>query len=381
MEVDLSCDFVGLKLSSPIIAASAGTTETVERVSALAEAGVGAAVMKSLFEDELCREAPRPCFKVFRRSGSVTLYSYEQASVWGPARYAEEVTRAREELVVPVIPSINCKTEDGWRNYAKRMADAGAPAIEMNVSCPHGSLSFRMGRAAPEAILRAVEVVRAAVDLPLIVKLSGQFTSPPAIVSEVERLGVQGVTLFNRFTGLEIDTVSERPVMHGAYAGHGGPWALHFGLRWISAISPNTQLHIAASGGVNQADDVVKYHLAGARAVQVCSLIYLKGVDAVGKLVSGLKTWMRRKGYVRLDDFRGKVSGAAIATTAEVDRTQEGVCVIDPDNCKNCGLCARVCIYGAPKPNQGKSHVIGRECVGCGLCAEVCPTGAISFQR
>ena len=381
LEADLSTEFAGLRLANPIIAASAGTTETVERMARLEEAGVGAAVMKSLFEEEVCRQAPRPCFKVIRRGGSTTLYSYEQASVWGPERYAEEVSRARKELKIPVIPSINCKTEKGWSEYSRRMEDAGASAIELNVSCPHGSISFRMGTAAPEAILRAVETARAAVKLPLVVKLSGQFTNPPAIVAEVERLGVEAVTLFNRFTGLEIDTEAERPAMHGGYAGHGGSWALHFALRWISEISPATRLDIAASGGVQEADDVVKYLLVGATAVQVCSLLYTKGPQEAGNLVSGLADWMLKKGYARLGDFRGKVSGRAILGTAEVDRSQAGAFRVNPESCKRCGLCARVCIYGAPKGSREKGYRIGPECMGCGLCAELCPAGAIFFQK
>jgi len=381
LEPDLSIEFAGLKLANPIIAASAGTTETVDRMARLEEAGVGAAIMKSLFEDEICRQAPRPCFKVIRRGGSTTLYSYEQASVWGPERYAQEVSRARKELKIPVIASINCKTEKGWSEYSERMEDAGASAIELNVSCPHGSISFRMGTAAPEAILKAVETARAAVKLPLIVKLSGQFTSPPAIVAEVEKLGIQAVTLFNRFTGLEIDTDAEEPVMHGGYAGHGGPWALHFALRWISEISSATGLDIAGSGGVLEADDVVKYLLVGATAVQVCSLLYTKGLGETRRLVSGLAEWMSKKGYTRIGDFRGKVTGKAILGTAQVDRSQAGAFRVNPETCKRCGLCARVCIYGAPKGGRDEGYRIGPECKGCGLCAELCPAGAIFFQR
>jgi len=382
LDIDLSVDFVGLKLRNPVVAASAGATETVERMTRLAEAGLGAIVMKSLFEDEVCRQAPRPHFAVIRRPDSIVFYSYEQASGWGPERYAEEVSRANNELEIPVIPSVNCKTEQGWRDYTRRMEDAGAPAIELNVSCPHGSLSFHLGDKAFQAILRAVEAARSSVSIPLIAKLPGQLTNPSAVVKAVEQTGVQGVTCFNRFTGLEIDTDTEQPIMHGAYAGHGGFYSIHYNMRWISQFSPLVNLHIAATGGVANSNDVVKYILTGARVVQTCTLIYLKGAQEAGKLVTGLGAWMRRKEYASLDDFRGNVSGEIIREGAQVDRTQQGVCVINDELCKNCGLCETVCIYGAPKAADGKErYVIGEECVGCGLCAEICPTGAISFKR
>lgn len=375
--------FVGLKLSSPIIAASAGTTEKVALMKMAESNGAGAVVMKSLFEKEVARVAPTPRFKIIRhgagRLKSFTLYSYEQASIWGPERYAQEIESAKRELRIPVIASINCFSDSGWERYARLMETAGADALEMNVSCPHGSITF-FGEAVLETMLNAVRIVRAAVKIPVIVKLSPQLTMPAALVKTLEDLRADGVVLFNRLTGLDIDVEREEPILHGGYAGHGGPWAIHYPLRWISEIFPNTHLHIAGSGGVWRAEDVVKYLLAGATVVQVCTAIYVQGYSVLKRLNEGLLHWMQHKGYQRLEDFRGKVSGSKILDIDHVRRVHDTVARINPEACTACGTCESICIYFAPR-KVGNVYEITSKCDGCGLCAELCPNAAISMVK
>ena len=379
----LETTFAGLKLSSPVIAASAGTTEKVELMKIAEENGAGAVVMKSLFEKEVARVAPTPRFQIIRHDAgkhkTFTLYSYEQASVWGPDRYAQEVERAKRELRIPVIPSINCITDSGWDKYARLMERAGASALEMNVSCPHGSIAFS-GEAVFEMTLNAVRIARSAVRIPLIVKLSPQMSMPAAMVKAVEDIGADGVVIFNRLTGLDIDVEAEAPVMHGGYAGHGGPWAIQYPLRWISEIYPKTRLPIAGSGGVFNPDDVVKYLLAGATVVQVCTAVYLQGYGVLKRLNAGLREWMEHKGYKRVDEFRGKVSGSKILGIDQVRRIHDKIARVNPDACSGCGTCERICIYFAPK-KAGEVYEITAKCDGCGLCAELCPKAAISMTQ
>jgi len=322
---DISTKYVGLSLRSPIIAASAGTTKDAERILRAEENGAGAAVMKSLFEVEVSRTSPTPRFKIIRRhlkgSRSFTLYSYEQASEWGPEEHAEEVRRIKSKVGIPLIVSIDCVTEKGWQTYSRLMEEAGADALELNVSCPHGSITFRGGEVEKE-ILNAVRLVRETVRIPIIAKLSPQLTSPLALVRELEGIGVNGVTLFNRLTGIEIDVESESPVMHGSYAGHGGPWAIQYPLRWITEVSPQVKMDISASGGVATGEDIVKYILAGATTVQVCTAIIMNGYEIIQELTRGLKAFMERKGYSRLEDFRGKVC-SRILDGSRVDRRRK----------------------------------------------------------
>ncbi len=322
---DLRTRYVGLELDCPIIVASAGITETVERMQRCQENGAAAVVMKSWFEEELPRRSPTPRFALLRhdlgpREKTFSLLSYEQASEWELPRYAQEVADAKAKLAIKVIPSINCITDDCWARAAQELQAAGADAIELNTSCPHGSITFR-GKAVEETIFHTVRVVRQAVKLPIVAKLSPMLTSPLAVAKGVEAAGANAVTIFNRMTGLEIDIQEERPIMHGGYAGHGGPWAIQYPLRWISAIRPQLAIDIAGSGGVTSWEDVVKYILVGANVVQVCTAVVMNGYGVLRELREGLERWMDERGYKSLADFRGKVNSRILATH-EVDRSR-----------------------------------------------------------
>lgn len=320
--VSLKTKYVGLDLETPIIVGAAGITETVERMRRAEENGAGAVVMKSLFESEISRTSPTPRFKIIRHNmGSYktfTLFSYEQASVWGPDRYAEEVANAKAKLKIKVIASIDCLTEEGWVSYARKMEEAGADALEVNVSCPHASITF-FGKEVEKEILKVVRLVREAVSIPIIPKLSPQLTSPLSLVHALKDIGANGVTIFNRATGVDIDIEAEQPILHRGYAGHGGPWAIMYPLRWISAIAPQVDIDISSSGGVSCPEDVIKYLLAGATTVQVCTAVYMHGYEIIKELVRGLERFMETKGYHHIEDFRGKVC-ARILSTDQIDR-------------------------------------------------------------
>lgn len=342
----LKTRYVGLELSSPIVVASAGITETVERMQKAQECGAGAVVMKSLFEKEICRVAPTPRFRILKhnlgKERTFTFMSYEQASEWGPQRYAEEVARAKAELDIRVIPSINCVTEEGWLSYAKMMEEAGADALELNVSCPHSSITFS-GEDVENRIYQVVRLVRESVSLPIIPKLSPMLTNPLRVAKRLEEIGANGVTIFNRMTGLDIDIEDQVPTMPGGYAGHGGPWAVQYPLRWISAIRPQVEMDIAASGGVTGWEDVVKYLLAGATVVQVCTAVILNGYRIIEELCRGVEDYMIRKGYRSLNQFRGKVC-SRILTTEEIPREHTLVARIDPEPTAPCQVACPVAV-------------------------------------
>ena len=334
----LQTTFVGLPLNTPVVVSSAGITGTVERMQQAQDNGAGAVVVKSLSENELMRTSPTPRFKILERSlggdRSFTLMSYEQASEWSPQRYAEEVSNAVSKLDIKVIPSIDCFTDEGWVEYAQLMQDAGAEALEMNVSCPHGSITFT-GKEVEETIFRAARLVRAQVSIPIIVKLSPMLTSPLSVAKELETIGVDGVTIFNRMTGLEIDIETQTPTMPGGYAGHGGPWAIQYPLRWISALYPQVRLDIAGSGGVATWEDVVKYVLVGATVVQTCTAVVMNGYGVIADLVRGLERYMDEHGYQTLDVFRGKAC-ERILTTEQIPRAHVAVAKIDPARSAPC---------------------------------------------
>jgi len=375
---DLTTDYAGLKLKNPVVVAPAGITETVERMKKCELHGAGALVVKTLFENEVTRKAPTPAFRIIDRKtarrNAFTLYSYEQASVFAPDAYAREIEKAKNELSIPVIASINCETDDGWRKYARLIENAGADALEVNLSCPHFSIHFA-GEDVEENMLKIFELVRETVKIPVIPKINGQLTSPLSVVNELKNAGAEAVVLFNRFTGLDIDIRNEIPVMHGGYAGHGGAWSIHYPLRWVSEISPRVDIQIAASGGVSCADDVVKYLLAGALVVQVCTIVIMNGYRVIKNLIKGIEDFMNEKDYGTINDFRGKVC-SRILKYDEVDRSDKVKAEVITKKCKSCGVCFNICIYNAINKKE-KKYSVNARCIGCGLCAELCPYEAI----
>ncbi len=355
---DMQTKFAGLLLKNPLIISSAGITENVEKLRRCQQYGAAAAVMKSYFEEEICRSDPSPRYRMIEhgmgKDETFTFMSYEQASEWDIDRYAEEVAAAKAELDIKIIPSINCITRQGWIEAARKVEEAGADAIEMNTSCPHGSITFR-GGAVENVIFDTVRAVRKETGLPLIAKISPMLTSPIGVVKELADIGVDAVTIFNRMTGLEIDLESESPVMHGGYAGHGGPWAIQYPLRWISQISPQIGIDIAGSGGVVSGEDAVKYLLSGAAAVQVCSAVVLNGYEVIAEIVAGIEQWMLRKGYDSIEEFRGKAAGKILGTE-EIVREQKILASIHSET-------HAPCVNSCPAhvPAQAYVHLIAQK--------------------
>jgi len=378
--LDISTTYVGLKLRNPVIIAAAGITETAERIENAAQAGAGAVVMKSFFDNEICRTSPTPRFAILSRGTSRfrsdTLYSFEQASPFGPQEYAGEIARASGLVDIPVIPSLNCTSIDSWVKHAQLMQDAGAQAIELNFSCPYGA-QIMEERDLEGMMFDVVTAVTENVRVPVAAKSTGQLTDPLKVALGLERAGASAIVMFNRFTGLEIDPRTERPIMHGSFAGHGGTWALHYPLRWISVVSPRLSIEICASSGVVDGGDVAKYLLAGATAVQVCTAVYVRGYFAITEIIDGLSSFMEEKGYESIGEFRGKIA-ERIRTPQSVDRRHLYRAAIDPDTCVECGACDDICIYGAIETAQ-EPRSINDRCDGCGLCVEICPHGAITM--
>ncbi len=377
---ELPVAYCGLRLRNPLVVAPAAITETADHIKRCEDAGAAAAVMKSYFEFEPARRHATPRFRIIRhRAGimsSAVLYSYEQASVFDLDRYCEEIRRAKEACDIPVFASLNCNTEKHWAEACRAVEQAGADGIELNVSCPHGT-HLMGGADIISEKLRALAIAKAAVDIPIVVKMTPQLERPDLVARRLQSAGADAVVMFNRFTGLDIDLDSQRPIMHGGYAGHGGPWALHYVLRWLTATYPHLSIPIAASGGVMDGDGAAKLVLAGATVVQVCSAVVVDGYQAIGRILRGLADYLDRCG-ADLDAIRGIVCDR-IVDAKDVDRRNRFFAQIDAGRCTACGRCQTVCVYGAVRAEGDKFAVDPDVCDGCGLCAELCPAGAIEL--
>jgi dihydroorotate dehydrogenase (fumarate) len=384
MASSLETSYLGLRLKNPFLAASAGTTKDAVRARRAEDAGFAGVVLKSVQEEEIHRNNPFPRFALLKNGlpgyNSHTLYSYEQAYEYGIAEYAEEVRRTKERLSIPVIASINCVQPDTWVRYAHCVEEAGADAIEVVPSCPIG-VFLRYGRELENTAVEVTRRLKQEIKVPVAVKLSLQLTNPAALAQELEQVGADGVVLFNRLTGLEIDLKTMAPILHGGVAGHGGPWILQAHLRWVAEAARRLTIPISATGGVTRWEDAAKYILAGANSVQVCSAVYLKGYEVVRGMIAGLEGYLERHGIGRLDEIRG-LAARRQRRLEEADRSLRRTAMVVAERCNGCRLCLPVCMYDALAMGADQTAQIDPErCDGCGLCLQVCPRGALVFRE
>lgn len=375
--MDPRARYATLQIKNPIVVASAGITAQTDRMKRAEDAGAAAVVMKSLFENPIPRSGdPSPHMRVIRRkmgplSGD-SFYSYEQASHLDEYAYAEEVAKAKRSLEIPVIANLDCRSPQAWEKYARLVAQAGADAVEVKM-CPHGESHGDFGL--PEI----VKLVKSTVKIPVVAKLLPQMDDPISTYIAVSALGADGVIMFNRLSGLDIDVEKLAPVMHESIAGFGGAWYIHYCLRWIAACYGRASAPICGSGGVGSGDDVIKYLLAGATAAELATLVILEGYSAITRVLAQIEEWMQRKQVRCLMDVVG-TAAKKVRTLEQVDRKSMLLARIDPSKCIMCGKCQNCCFRLAVDKAE-QSYQVNDRCEGCGLCLNVCDANALSLVR
>jgi dihydroorotate dehydrogenase (fumarate) len=312
--MDLRTRYLGLDVRNPLIASASPLSNTVDGVRRLADAGVGAVVLYSLFEEQLRREAAQNAAlaDAGAESFAESLSYFPSGAEGGPAphRYLSLLERAAAAVDVPVIASLNGVTTGGWTDYATALEQAGAAAIELNIyhlpgDPPPASPSPFQGRDVEQRHVEILTTVKAVVRVPVAVKLSPYFSSLGEMALRLDRAGADGLVLFNRFLQPDID-----PEALTVTAGFGlsSPAEARLPRTWIALLAGRVSASLAATTGVEDAADVAKYLLAGADAVMTASALLRHGVGHVGVLLDGLSGWMARKGFGSVADVRGLLS-------------------------------------------------------------------------
>jgi len=307
--MNLETDYLGLKLRNPLVASAGPMTQTADRVQRLVEAGVGAVVLPSLFEEQIRAEADRD-----ERLAEVGIDSFGEAmtylidpdaGIW-PRQYLELIEHAAGSGI-PVIASLNGSTAGGWTDYARAMQDAGAAAVELNIYYLPADPPLS-ARDAEQRYLDILTMVKSAVSLPVAVKLTPYFSSFDEMAVRLDRAGADGLVLFNRFmqTDINPDTLT---ISTGFKLS--SPGEATVARSWIARLRGQVRASLAASTGVETADDVAAYLLAGADVVMTTSSLLRHGPAHAKVLLDGLTAWLERKGFGGIGEVRGMLAAGA----------------------------------------------------------------------
>jgi dihydroorotate dehydrogenase (fumarate) len=293
--MDLTTKYMGLELRTPLVASASPLSNTVAGIRQLADSGVGAIVLYSLFEEELRREAD---------------------SAGGLRRYVSLLERAVAAVDIPVIASLNGVTPGGWTDYASALEGAGAAAIELNIYHPLGN-PILSGRDVEQRHIQVLTTVKAVVGVPVAVKLHPYFSSIAEMAQRLDTAGADGLVLFNRFLQPDID-----PDKLTVTAGFGlsDPAEARLPRAWIALLAGRLRASLAASTGVDDATDVAKYLLAGADVVMTASALIRHGLGHASVLLDDLSSWMSRMGFSSVAEVRGLLSVPAAANEAVEER-------------------------------------------------------------
>lgn len=319
--MDLTTTYMGLRLRNPLVASASPLSYTLDGIRRLADAGVGAIVMFSLFEEQIRERSARTSRLVDGPAESFPeALSYFPATAEedaGPRQYLSLLERAAAEVTVPVIASLNGVTPEGWTGYARTMQDAGAAAIELNTYYLPGNRHIP-GAEVEQRHLDVLRRVKDAVSVPVAVKLSPYFSSPGEMAARLDEAGADGLVLFNRFLQPDVDPGQLAVVPHVALSNQADG---RLPRTWIALLRGRIRAALAATSGVETPDDVAAYLLAGADVVMTASALLRHGPRHAAVLLDGLSSWMSAKGFHRVDELRGMLAVPAGADEAAYERS------------------------------------------------------------
>lgn len=317
---DLSTTYLGMKLKNPIIASSSTLTDNVESIKNLEQNGIGAVVLRSIFEEEITLESEHVIADAIKNGYDEGLFDYFDAKVKqnNVSDYLDLLLELKRQVNIPVIGSINCMSDHEWIYFAKKMQGVGVDALELNMFL----LPSNFNRSCEEnekLYFSIVDKILNEINVPVTLKISHYFSNLATTAVKLSETGIQGLVLFNKFFAPDFDIEHEKVTSTYVFS---NPQDISLSLRWIAMLSDRVKCDLVASTGVHDGTAVIKQLLAGATAVQIASTLYKNGPEVIGKMVNELDTWMNKKGYESIDDFRGKLSYGKVKDPALFERVQ-----------------------------------------------------------
>ncbi len=317
--VNLSTSYLGLKLNNPIIAASSSLTSSLESVKKCEDAGAGAVVLKSLFEEQITNDKNR---MVGGMNFDAYTDAYDFFNSSSTDYYLDEylglVEDAKKSLSIPVIASVNCVSSGQWTDYSERFESVGADALELNMFILPSNIATS-GKEIEDSYLKILSDVKKNIKIPVAVKIGYHFSGMGNFIDALAKNGADGIVLFNRFYKIDIDIekmeLKSSPIISE-------PSEIHLALQWISLLSGEVSADFSGATGIHDSEGAIKHLLAGAKSVQLCSTLLKNGLDRIAEINYGIESWMNKKSYSKISDFNGNLSQANSTHPEAYERSQ-----------------------------------------------------------
>jgi dihydroorotate dehydrogenase (fumarate) len=321
--MNLTTTYLGLTLRSPLVpSAAAPLSEDIHNIRRMEDAGAGAIVLHSLFEEQLVQEK----FELHHHltygtesfAESLTYFPEPDTFQVGPELYLEHIRQAKERVDIPIIASLNGYTSGGWVEYARLMQQAGADAIELNIyEVPTDS--DRSAAEIEQNYIKILQDVKAEVSIPVAIKLSPFFSNMVNMAKQLDEAGADGLVLFNRFYQPDIDLEKLEVYPHLILS---TSHAMRLPMRWIAILSGRIQADLAATSGIQTGQDVIKLVMVGAKITQICSVLLRHGIDQMRVIEQGMLNWMEEHEYESIQQMQGSLSQIHCADASAFERVQ-----------------------------------------------------------
>lgn len=398
---NLETEFCGVRFKNPVVVASIEPTNSPSMIRECVDAGAGGMIVKTLtdIEDmaaltdnskyailnekgEIIRGKIPHDFRFFSRSG----YSTTPLDEWVP--YLKELDKYARDHGSVLIGSAGGKTIQSWKDICRTIEDCGLRMVELNFGCPHPAMmpgvhGGSMIGQEPDVAFEVVRAVKEVCDIPIIVKLTPDQSRPLEVARRVREAGADAVTATNRYTGFVVDIETGEPRLAGP-AGIGGPWTKPLTLRWVHRIYTELGMPITGSNGIYDHRDIVEFIMTGAGIVQIGSVLMIKGIKWLAKVVDGLEKFMDEHGYPDVLSMHGIASRRSVKNYSEQfvkPRIHSEVNVKTCKNATSCTICIQTCFYDALSQSDKHLGLHPDACIGCEMCFNTCPFNSIVLQN
>jgi dihydroorotate dehydrogenase (fumarate) len=318
--VDLTTTYLGLKLKNPLVASPSPLSEKVDNVKRMEEAGISAVVMYSLFEEQIIHESLELDYFLNRGTESfaeaLTYFPDVGRYSLAPEKYLHILEKTKRALNIPVMGSLNGVSTGGWIEYARKIQDAGADGLELNLYYLPNDISLTANQL-EDNYIKLVGDIRASIKIPLAIKLAPFYTALPNFASRLVAAGADGLVLFNRFYQPDLDLENLEVVPNLVLSNSD---ELRLPLRWIAILYGKVKADLALTTGVHTPQDAIKAIMAGANVAMTTSALLKRGTQAIVQILDGMEAWMTEHEYVSVQQMRGSMSQGAVAEPAAYER-------------------------------------------------------------